>query len=83
MKVGSSQAMGATVRDISMAGVGLLLDCELPPDAILLVEPAERGGHLPMLVARVIHAEHRGERWYHGCELGHYLNAAELEDWLA
>ena len=83
MKVGALTVVEATVRNISRHGVRLLLDCELPPDAILLVEPSDRGSCKPLLLARVLYASLQEGRWHHGCELGHRLTEDELQDWLA
>jgi len=82
MKVGALPAMGATVRNISATGVGLLLDCKVLSDTILLVESWQRWDTMPMLLARVQLVRPQEGGWYVGCELAHHLDVDELEQWL-
>jgi diguanylate cyclase (GGDEF)-like protein len=71
----------ATVRDISARGVGLRLECRLPDQTVLTVEPLPGCGARTLL-ARVVHAKADGRGWLHGCELAHHLSPEELREWL-
>jgi hypothetical protein len=75
-------AEGATVCNLSVRGVGLLVENEFPPDTILVVEPQNEEAVKPLLIARVVYAVPQGDGWYHGCELGHRLSPNELRTWL-
>jgi diguanylate cyclase (GGDEF)-like protein len=70
----------ATVRDISIAGVGLYLGQAFPPDTVLIVEPLIPGART--LLARVVRVDGAPHGWLHGCELATHLDAEELGFWL-
>jgi diguanylate cyclase (GGDEF)-like protein len=71
----------AVVRDISAAGVGLLLERPVPGSTLLVVEPLFPGP--PALLARVLYATPEGTRWRHGCELSSRLSEDDLCRWQA
>src|SRR5207248_3060088 len=58
------EAEFATLRDISVEGVGLHLDTRLPLDTILVVEPLSPDART--LLARVVRVSPHGSRWMHG-----------------
>jgi diguanylate cyclase (GGDEF)-like protein len=70
----------ATLRDISVEGVGLYLENRLPLDAILVVEPLSP--EVRTLLARVVHVSAHDGRWIHGCVLSTRLSAEEIRGWL-
>jgi diguanylate cyclase (GGDEF)-like protein len=70
----------ATVRDISVAGVGLYLGQAFPPETVLIVEPLTPGART--LLARVVRVDGAPNGWLHGCELATHLDAEELGYWL-
>jgi diguanylate cyclase (GGDEF)-like protein len=71
----------AMVRDISIAGVGLHLGQEFPPDTVLIIEPLTAGART--LLARVVRVDGSSHGWLHGCELATHLDAEELGYWLS
>ena len=82
VEISALDAEGATVCNLSVRGVGLLVENELPPDTILLVELQNEEPAKPLLLARVVYAVPQSDGWYHGCELGHRLSPKELRTWL-
>jgi hypothetical protein len=72
-------AWTATVKDISLTGIGLLLGRRFEPGILLAVEvPAE--GAPQLLLARVMHTRPHGEGvWLIGCELVNPLAEDELK----
>jgi diguanylate cyclase (GGDEF)-like protein len=70
----------ATLRDLSVSGVGLHLSTRFPMDTILVIEPL-----LPVakaLLARVVRVTAAEDGWLHGCSLPTRLTAEELGGWL-
>jgi diguanylate cyclase (GGDEF)-like protein len=70
----------ATLRDLSIGGVGLFLENRLPLDALLIIEPLF--DESKSLLARVVHVTSQGDRWMHGCALSSHLSQEELESWI-
>jgi hypothetical protein len=70
----------ATVRDLSVAGVGLHLDEPCPPGTVLVIEPLAGGARA--LLARVVRVAEEGEGWLHGCVLSNRLSVEELAGWV-
>ena len=70
----------ATVCDISVGGVGLLLENAFPVGTILVIEPLVPDTRA--LLARVVRVTADGSRRRHGCALSHRLSAEELGGWL-
>jgi diguanylate cyclase (GGDEF)-like protein len=70
----------ATVRDISIGGIGLTLDRQYPCDTLLIVEPLLPGA--PALLVRVVHVTSDENGWMHGCQLSGRLGADELRRWV-
>jgi hypothetical protein len=72
-------AWTATVKDISLTGIGLLLGRRFEPGILLAVElPAE--GAPQLLLVRVVHTRSQGEGiWLIGCELVNPLTEDELQ----
>jgi diguanylate cyclase (GGDEF)-like protein len=69
----------ATVRDISLAGISLLLDEPLPEDTIVVIDPLAAG--VRTLLARVKRSSPDDGRWRLGCELSTRLSADEFHFW--
>jgi len=70
----------ATIRDLSVGGVGLLLGEQYPLGTVLVVEPMTRGART--LLARVVRSAPVEGGWFHGCELSTRLEEDELRRWL-
>jgi hypothetical protein len=70
----------ATVRDISAAGIGLLLNRRIRPGTVLEVElPIPAKGFSRPIQARVMHASvHSGGGWLVGCTFARPLTEDEL-----
>jgi c-di-GMP-binding flagellar brake protein YcgR len=70
----------APVRDISPTGIGMLLDQQLDPGALVAIEllnKQQQFWHLKLL--RVVHATpHDGERWLVGSEFLKQFTDAEF-----
>jgi hypothetical protein len=67
----------AIVQNISMQGIGLLLNEQVPPDTVLEIEM-----HGPTIVkrfARVMHSTRQADGWLVGCSLNNALSDGELE----
>jgi hypothetical protein len=71
----------ATLRDLSIKGVGLILGRRFEPGAALAIElPATPTRPANTLLARVVHATAQpGGRWLLGCSLVSELSLDELE----
>jgi PilZ domain len=70
----------AQVRDISVAGIGLVLSRRFEPGMILTIDlPRTSPRFSPMLLARVVHAtEQREGEWVIGCEFANHLSPEDL-----
>jgi diguanylate cyclase (GGDEF)-like protein len=77
---GQSSEEVATVRDISISGIGLHLERRIPPGAVLVIEPLAPGARA--LLARVVRTTPDEGGWVHGCVLPTSLSAEEMHDWL-
>jgi diguanylate cyclase (GGDEF)-like protein len=72
----------ARVRNISILGIGLHLDCRFGEQTLLTVELLS--GHSgKTLLARVVHIVPQADGWLHGCLLASRLSEAEVREWLA
>jgi PilZ domain len=74
----------ADIRDVSMAGIGLLFERRFEPGTVLDFAVPETAYGLPaFLAARVVHASALpGGQWLHGCVLLQPLNEVELQRFL-
>jgi hypothetical protein len=81
---GVSERWTAQVRDISVDGLGLVLDRCLDPGIVLEVELTSRDGSLAYtIVARVSHSRALGAgEWLAGCTLVGRVSEEELRDLL-
>jgi diguanylate cyclase (GGDEF)-like protein len=70
----------ATLRDISVSGVGLSTERAFPPGTILVIEPLSPGART--LLARVVRVISEGAGWVHGCVVSPSLTEEELRHWL-
>lgn len=70
----------ATLRDISVAGIGLYLDRRLDLDTVIVIEPLSPQVH--SLLARVTRVEPEGAGWMHGCVLAHQLDVKDFGGWV-
>ena len=70
----------AQVRDISVAGIGLVLSRRFEPGAILTIDlPRTSPRFSPMLLARVVHTTELAEGgWMVGCEFANHLSQDDL-----
>ena len=82
LDVEATLGWGATVRNISSAGIGLTLCFPFPAGSYLAVEldfPQAKALASPLL-ARVVHAQDLPDgTWHLGCEFVKPLSPAELE----
>ena len=68
------------VLDISIVGVGIIADQELPIGSSFLIECGPKGSMLPTpLTATIRHATQRNGRWVLGCSLSRFLIAEDLD----
>ncbi len=73
----------ATIRDISVVGMGLLLPRRFEPGTLLTVEMTSKDGRTRRyLLARVIRVERRAKAWETGCTFLHALGHDELRELL-
>jgi diguanylate cyclase (GGDEF)-like protein len=75
-----SQEEFATACDISVTGVGLIMEKALPVGTVVVVDTLPPGAG--PLLARVVRVLPEGNRWKHGCSLSRRLNVEELGEWL-
>ena len=77
-------SLRALVRDVSLAGIGLMLDRPLEPGSLLAIHlGAWRAGQSGVLLAEVVHATAQGNgEWLIGCKLSRSLGDHELESFL-
>jgi hypothetical protein len=70
----------AQIRDISNAGIGLILNRRFTPGTILSVElPTTHSGSVILQLARVVHASPQADgRWLIGCEFAKQLSDDDL-----
>lgn len=71
----------ACVRDISITGVSLHLQRDLPLGTLLAIEPLYACGAVA-LVSRVMWVVPEGDGWLHGCQLPTPLSDEELRRWV-
>jgi hypothetical protein len=71
----------ARIRDISMTGASLILNCSFKQGALVEIEPIRASSGLgSILRARVVHCkEEANGAWIIGCEFLNPLSAQELE----
>jgi hypothetical protein len=71
----------ATVVDISVKGVGLILTRKLEPDTLLSIELQNTGSNFQRtLLARIVHAaDQPGKGWRVGCAFAKALTEEELQ----
>jgi hypothetical protein len=70
----------ASLHDLSVSGVGLLVERPVAPGTVLVLEILTWRGAALRLVARVVHASPwTADRWLVGCTLHRPLTPRELE----
>jgi hypothetical protein len=67
---------GATVRDISATGIGLVLQRQVEPGAVLIVGFEDM---TQLLAVRVVHVTPHDTGWFAGCKFTNKLSDAELK----
>jgi len=75
-----SEGEFATLRNISVAGVGLHMSRRLPPDTVIVIEPLSP--NVRSLLARVVRVDPDETGWMHGCVLAHTLGAKDFGGWV-
>jgi hypothetical protein len=74
---------GATVQDVSLGGLGLLVCYPFKPGTLLAVELRTARGAPRTVLARVVHAHDQADgSWVVGCEFSRRLSADELNELL-
>jgi hypothetical protein len=69
----------ASVRDISIAGIGILTHQRFEPETWLVLEPAESNrGLCPELRAEVRHTTKLGKEYLVGCRFARFLTAEDV-----
>jgi hypothetical protein len=70
----------ASVRDVSLGGLALVLSQRLTPGTRLIIDkPLRSGRPWHALSVRVVHATACAEGWLLGCEFAHPLSEEDLE----
>jgi PilZ domain len=70
----------ASVRDVSLGGLAMVLSQRLSPGTRLIIDkPLRPGKPWHALSVRVVHATACAEGWLLGCEFAHPLSEADLE----
>jgi len=71
----------AIVRDVSILGIGLIVDQSIEPGTLLLIKEGPRGDSLlEELSAKVCHSTALQDgRWHLGCAFSRTLTVADLE----
>jgi hypothetical protein len=70
----------ASVRDVSLGGLALVLSQRLSPGTRLIIDkPVRSGKPWHALSVRVVHATACAEGWLLGCEFAHPLSEEDLE----
>ncbi len=77
---GETEGEFATLRNISVAGVGVYMERRLPLDTLVVIEPLSP--QVRTLLARVVRVEPDGTGWMHGCVLAHTLESKGLGGWV-
>ena len=77
----SARRAWGRIRDISLLGVGLLLDREIAPGTRIVVELARRKPSTPLrLLARVVHCQQQSNTtWHIGCQFDSALRDEDVE----
>jgi hypothetical protein len=70
------------VRDISVLGIGLLMDREIKPGTRVIIEISNQSGMAPTrLLARVVRCQREsGESWVVGCQFDTSLQEEDLQE---
>jgi hypothetical protein len=78
--LGSAHHRSATLRDVSISGVGLLVGSPLEPGTALFLQvPGEEEESIRFLRARVVRAARREDgSWLVGCQFASTLSREEL-----
>jgi hypothetical protein len=80
LEAGDAIYWGATVRDISISGIGLTLCFPFRAGTYLAIDLQEHGGATRSLLTRVVHALDQPDgTWHIGCEFVKSLSDSELE----
>jgi hypothetical protein len=73
-------AWPARIRDIAAEGISILVDHELTPGTLLILEVPGGASPLCVLRVRVVHTRREADgTWLAGCALAARLSEAELE----
>jgi diguanylate cyclase (GGDEF)-like protein len=72
----------AVIENISISGVGLRCELDLPMSSLLTLEILDNS-RPRLLLARVIRREPQGRGWLYGCELSQRMGEEDLRDWFA